>query len=75
MKLLIIYSFHGTFNLADTQNTDSQAGDSGLARYGGVQPGDQLPCRAPPCTEPLLTSLIEVSKKARARQSETCPTG
>lgn len=47
MKLLIIYSFHGTFNLADTQNTDSQAGDSGLARYGGVQPGDQLPCRAP----------------------------
>lgn len=41
------FQFHGTFNLADRQNTDSQAGDSGLARYAGVQPGDQLPCGAP----------------------------
>lgn len=71
--------FHGTFNRANRQNTDSQAGDSGLARYAGVQPGDQLPCGAAPpptpCTEPSLTSLIKVSKKARARQSKTCPTG
>lgn len=39
-------NLHGTFNLADRSKTDSQTGDSGLARYQERQPGDQLPWRA-----------------------------
>ena len=66
--------FHGTFNLADRHKTDSRTGDSGLARYRGCAARRPAALESPLRAKPSLTSLIEVSKRARDRQIGTCPT-